>query len=403
MVHASLFPLHISLTYLLIFALPSVVAQELDDHTRPFYFYEDTTARLLFKEIVKPSFDSNFKLLKTNSIWFDITQSAIWIKFKVQDPQSVQQYLELTCPNLHEVVYYQPYSKGKFKEYATGFMKSYASRPIQIDRFTFPITPGQEWHYIKLKSDHFMNTDFRIESSEEIIRHASTRNLLYNLYAGLMLVITICVSFYIYLIRYFSYLFYIAYVFFISSINLTEKGFYFQLFWPNIPEFNFYFPLLPFGVSIFMLLFLRRIWVMDKKLMSLYRLNLWIITVLPFLWVVCLLAMEKYQQAIIITQVHSFVACLLVIIISAASYANVNWGCKLSFKLIIAGLCVFCLGVLIYLLTQNHFLPVNFFTDNSILFGSTLEVGLFTTALVLRSDVIYRNQKNKLSRRYLQQ
>ena len=241
-----------------------------------------------------------------------------------------------------------------------------------------------------------MNTRFKIRETDEISRGAAVRELLFSLYGGLMIAIIAGVLFYIYLIRYYSYFYYICYIIFISSINLTEKGFYFQFLWPHTPSINYYFPLMPFGVSFSMLLFLKSIWDGSAMVRILYQLNFWVITVLPFGYVGYFLMQREYGIAILITQVHSFMVCVIVIITSVVSYINSTQEHRRFFKLIIIGLCIFSLGVIIYLLSQNHILPLNFFTENSIVIASMVEVCLFTIALVFHSDTIYRKQKSML-------
>jgi hypothetical protein len=374
-------------------------AQKIDSNAKSFYVYIDSTSNRTIDQVVQPSFQKAFKRLKSNEINYDIVNFTVWIKFILSDSISNQRYLEITCPNIHRVEYFMPHTNDQFREFNAGFLEDFEKRPIQIDRMTFPIARGQQPHYIKLKSEHFLNTRFEIRNIDEVTQGAAVRELILSLYDGLMIAIIAGVLFYIFLIRYYSYFYYIGYIIFISSINLTEKGFYFQFLWPHLPTINYYFPLLPFGVSFCMLLFLRSVWNNSISVKVLYRINFWVVTVLPFGYVVYYLLQNRYSISILITQAHSFMVCLIVIITSIVSYINSTHEHRRFFKLIIMGLCIFSLGVITYLLSQNHIFQLNSFTENAIVIGSTVEVCFFTMALILHSDTIYKKQKNKFLER----
>ena len=383
----------------LVFGPKPIKAQSNDIDKISFYVYVDSTSSMLLDQVTEPSFQSNFKFLEAREISYDITQYSVWIKFGFNDSISGQRYLEITCPNLHRVDYFFPHTNSQYRKYKTGFLEDFDKRPIQIDLMTFPISPGVQPHFLRLQSDHFMNTRFKIREIDEISQGAAVRELLFSLYDGMMIAIIVGVLFYIYLIRYYSYFYYIGYILFISSINLTEKGFYFQFLWPHSPFINYYFPLLPFGVSFCMLLFLKSIWDSSVTVRMLYRFNFWVITALPFGYVLYYLVVREYLIAILITQVHSFLVCLIIIVTSIVSYIMSTKEHRRFFKLIIIGLCIFNLGVIAYLLSQNHIIPLNSFTENSIVIGSTIEVCLFTADLIFHSDTIYKKQKSMFLQR----
>ena len=362
-----------------------------------FSAYVDSTSMMTLNQIIKPTVQSKFRLLNSNEISCNITQASVWISFVIDDPSSTEQrYLEITCPNIQDVEFFFPRADNQYGNYKAGFLSDFETRPILIDLFTFPISPSPQTHFLRLRSSHFLNTRFEIRTLEELSRGAAIRELFFSLYGGLMLAIIAGVLFYIYLIRYCSYLFYIGYIIFISSVNLVEKGFYFQFLWPHAPETNFYFPLLPFGVSFCMLLFLKNIWDQSACVKMFYRFNFWIVTALPSIVVLHYLLHDNYQTAVLVTQTHSFVVCFNVIVASIVSYTRSSNERRRFFKFIIMGLCIFSLGVLIYLLSQNHVLPINSFTENAIMISSVIEVCFFTAALIFHSDTIYKRQKSLL-------
>jgi hypothetical protein len=373
-------------------------AQKLIDAGTIYSMYEDVPGKLSFKEISDPKFSSNFKPLKTNAFWHDVTHSSIWIRFKAPyGSRHFQQFLELSCPNFAEVEFYQPNVAKAYQKFSAGMLSNFDSRPIPIDRFAFPITNGDEWHYIKLRTEHYMNTEFYIKTIEEVINDASGRNLLYILYMGLILAVIAGALFYTYLIRFYRYLYYVGYLVCLSSLLLMERAYYFQLFWPNHPSINYCFPLLPFGTCFFMLLFLKVVWIQNKFVTILYQISLWLFTLIPFLYAVYLLFNQRYAEAALTAQYQSLLVVTIVIVLTLISLANADKSLKLPLILINLGFCILCICGLILIATLNHLLPTNFFTDNALIFGSIIEVGFLTAALMIRSEEIYKTQKLKFS------
>jgi hypothetical protein len=368
-----------------------------DDGTT-YFMYEDVSKKLSFQEISDLKFSSNFKSLETNAFWHDVTHSSIWIRFKApHGSEQFQQFLELSCPNFAEVEFYQPTDEKAYRKFSAGMLSNFNTRPIPIDRFAFPITNGDEWHYIKLRTEHYMNTEFYIKTKEQVINDASGRNLLYILYMGLMLSVIAGALFYTYLIRFYRYLYYVGYLVFLSSLLLMERAYYFQLFWPNHPSINYLFPLLPFGTCFFMLLFLKVVWIQRKFVTILYQISLWLFTFIPFLYAVYLLFNRRYAEAALTAQYQSLLVVSIVIVLTVISLANTDKALKLPLILINLGFCILCICGLILISTLNHLLPTNFFTDNALLFGSIIEVGFLTAALTILSEEIYKKQKLKFS------
>jgi two-component system NtrC family sensor kinase len=377
-------------TFFLVTTASSVsVAQLYNKSDVRFFIYDDTTTSLSVKEVSS----SPFKPLKTNAVWHAVTKSAIWIRFKGTDTRQGEQFLELSCPNFAELTYYQPSVGEHLTEYKTGMYEDFDNRPVPIDRFAFLITPGTEWHYIRIRTSHAINTEFYIKTREKIIADAALRNVIYSVYMGLMFAMIVGVSFYIYLIRYFSYLYYVGYVLAVSSLTLFEKGFYFQQLWPHHPMINAYIYLLPCALSLFMLLFLRGIWIRHALVTVLFRINLWGLTLLPFMGTIYFSFNGQFTEAFTLTQFHSVASGLLTVAISIISYVKADQSLKLPLILINVGLCILCIGILIFLSTLNDLLPINGLTDNALIVASSLELCFLTSALIIRSDEIYRKQK----------
>jgi hypothetical protein len=371
-------------------------AQKLDSAIS-FFIYEDTTSILAFKEISALDFSSNFRPLKTNIVWQKAAKFPIWIRFKPFNRDHVPRYLDLSDTRFPQLEYHLPYDT-EYKRYCTGYAHKFDTRPIQADHYVFPISNEQSWHYLRIQPSTFLNTKLQVHTSAMVLQGAARRNLLYTLYIALVLIITVGVLFYIYSIRCYNYLFYIGYILSVSTVNLMERGYCFEEFWPNTPILNFYFPIPIFFITIFLLFFLRGVWTLEKKSVRyLYRL-MWITTVLLFPYVIYLLNEKRYAEANAIAMQFSSIVSFLAIVNGLISYFYFEGVYRLSMQLINVGLCIYCASGIVFVLTMDGMLPINFFTDNAMIYGSMLEVCFLTIAVILRSGEIYKVQRIKISR-----
>ena len=358
------------------------------------FVYEDRSSGLSIDTVKSSVFQNHFKRSNSLSIRYYESKSSIWIKFKMEGG-ATDLFLELSSPNLHYVDYYRPdpSNNDTYTHYETGFLRAFISRPIATDRLGLPFTANNQWHFIRIKSDHFLNTELKVMTTDELIKDSSKHIIFYSFYGGIIFIIIAGVIMYVCQGRELHYLFYLGYVIFISTINLTEKGLYYQFLWPMHPQFNYYFPLLPFGVSFCLLMFLKSTFKIDQSAQVLYKFNFWFVTIIPTIPTAFFLIIGMYKEAFIIAEIHGILSCLIVFIINIIAYAKSKEN-RQFLKLIIVGLCCFCLGVIIYLLAQNEILPINFITENIIVMASAIEVCFFTASIFM--------YQSSLSKKYYQ-
>ena len=365
------------------------------DNQIKYYFHKEGT--LSFKEISDPKRESEFVPLETNTVAYGTQKTALWIRFKMPKSAGALNFIELSNANFGWVSYYYFSDKNGLKVYHTGSRVDFYRRPILVDRFVFPLEEGDDWHYINITTNHAINTQFKIKNQEEVVKGAGNRNLLYLAYMGMILAMTAGVAFYIYMIKYYSYLYYIGYMISLNLLTLIEKGYFFQLLWPHYPILNVSVYLIPFGVSGFMLLFLRGIWNKTRIVNTLFHLNFWVIIFLPGLISTYYFYYQDYETCGRITQIHSMGSGILTIVTSIIALSKTEKSRRMPLILVNLGLCILCAAVLIFLATMHNKLPLNFLTENVLLLGSTLEIIFLTAALVIRSDEIYKTQKARLS------
>ncbi len=345
-----------------------------------------------FAQISSSALHPMFTPLKAG-FHYELSNATVWIKFRKSDPVSEQLFLELVTPNLHYVDFYfpDPEHPGKMQHRETGFLRDFESRPVETNPFVLPFETNGAWYYVRIRSGHFLNSEIRLLTADEVMKASANRILFYSVYAGIMLIIVAGAILFVYYGRQYHYFFYVGYIIFISTINLTEKGFYFQFLWPDHPGINFFFPLLPYGVSFCLMLFLKKTFHIDKSSGLIYGFNLWIVTSLLFVLTAFYLAIGDYRTAFFFAEIHGLASCFFIFVMNIVAYVKLE-EYKPFLRLIIIGLGFFCSGVIIYLLSQNEVLPRNFLTENMIVVGTAIEVCLFTGSLSL--------YQNSLSKKY---
>jgi signal transduction histidine kinase len=349
-------------------------------NSQVFWFFEDTLKRHNFSTIQSDAIP--FKRLSNKSLIYNITNSAIWIKFKVskKDLNQGALFLELSAPTIHYVDFYSPNDYSVYKRLSTGFLRSYYSRGVLSDHFTFPVASDANWYYLRLESGHFLNTDLRIASQSKLSADSNRRHLIYGLYGGILLVIVLIVVAVVVQGKQYHFLFYVCFIFFGSTITLLESGLYFQNIWPNAPIFNYLFPLYTFGVSFSILAFLRYAFNANQLAASLYYFNFWVLTIAPIFPVIYFLCTDHYSLALLVVQVSSMIISFLVLLMTFICFVK-SKEFKPYYRLIVTGQILMVLSIAIYLAAQNQWVNLGFIRDLVIMIGGVGEAVCFTMAI----------------------
>lgn len=345
-----------------------------------FWFFEDTLNNKSFTEIQDKTVP--FKRLYKNRIVYNITNSAIWLKFKFSkvDQNENLHFLEISAPTIHYVDFYSPKCTVGYTSLFTGFLKNYYSRDVLSDNFAFYIEPDSNWYYLRLESGHFLNTDLRLKTFSEITSDSNRRHLIYGLYGGILLVIVLIVVVIVLQSKQYHFLFYVCFLFFGSTITLLESGLYFESFWPNYPTFNYLFPLYTFGVSFSILSFLRYGFRANQLASGLYNFNFWVLTVLPIFPTAYYLFKNQYSVALVLVQISSMLISILILLMTIICFLK-SKQFKPYYRILIIGQFLMMCSIATYLAAQNQWIDLDFIRDFLIMFGGIGEAICFTIAI----------------------
>ena len=343
---------------------------------------EDEQADLTLGDILRDDNQDRFKPNYQDLITYNIRSSAIWVKFRVKNQDEID-LCQLNNPNLHEVTFYRPRPEGGFEKVETGFLKSFDSREIVMDRFTFELNKSStSWHYLRIRSGHFLNTTILAGSSRILQERYHNRLLFFGMYTCLILAIAGYTLIQIFFGSGIHFTYYLLYVLSIGSINLFERGFLFQFFWPELPGINYWFPVVPFFTAssflLFVYHFLKSDWIIRRWVWIVF----WSLTSILLSTVILRLALGDYLIPIVIAQFYTLSVILTIVVTALINYHSINLLSNYIITLLI-GLLFLMISVVLYILAENSIIGHVSLAEYSIVIGSTFEIICFTTSVGL--------------------
>lgn len=351
------------------------VDQPLTDISDYMYYLRDPEGNLTLDEIMRR--EDQFSPLRERSATFGNTTDAIWFKVEIKNT-SEDILIGIDNETLHHINFFSKAHSGEYKEVVTGFMHDFNSRPVDDNIFLFPVKSSEniEEYYFRIKSDHMFSSPFKLGHISSFENYSFQKDILYAIYLGIALSLFLYNLFIYIITRRKTYVFYLLYIACIFVMVTSEHGFIFQNLHPGLPGINRLFPFLPFITAIFILLFVQSFLETKKYTPVLDKITNVIIGLLVLLCVFYLVTWD-YRTAVNIGQVTGlvFITDSLLIIFFAARNGNTNS------RLYTAGIVAFFLSIVLYLMSQNNVLPDVFVLRHAVVFGSSIEIIMFSLAL----------------------
>lgn len=351
------------------------VEQPLVDISEHMSYLRDPGGELTLNEIKQ--LDEQFLPLSGRSATFGNTTDAIWFKLTIKN-NSPDIFVGIDNETLHHISFFSKNRSEEYEELITGFLHDFNSRPVDDNIFLFPlnISGEQEEYYFRIKSDHMFSSPFKLGHISSFESYSFKKDILYALYLGIALSLFLYNLFIYIITKRKTYVFYLLYIVCIFVMVTSEHGFFFQNLHPDYPELNRLFPFLPFVTAIFILLFVQNFLETKKYTPVLDKITNVIIGLLVLLCVFYLVTWD-YRVAVTIGQITGlvFITDSLLIIYFAARNGNTNS------RLYTAGIVAFFLSIVLYLMSQNNVLPDVFVLRHAVVFGSSVEIIMFSLAL----------------------
>lgn len=198
----------------------------------------DQTAALDIKEVRESDFDSRWERHEGGTLNLGYTNSAVWLKFKVQGSRVYLEpwLLELAYANLDHIDVWLYSGERLLSTYETGDSLPFLTRPVEHRHFLVPIpdNDGQALTVVlRVASTTSLQIPLALWPRDDFYRTDQKLQLIQGMFFGIMLVMAIY-NFFIYLvIRERAYLFYVLFVVMEGSYQGFHQGFTYQNLWPE--------------------------------------------------------------------------------------------------------------------------------------------------------------------------
>ena len=331
--------------------------------------------------------------IKGEVLDFGMTDFTYWIKLEVHN-EAENQYLQLGDPMINEIDLYFIGNNQLVKSSSSGSSLPFDQREVKTTKFLFSLPQGSYNCYIRLKSNFNLQVPLAIAALDFFTEEQHNHDLGLGLYFGLMLIMFFYNLFVYFSTRDKTYLFYIAYIFFVALSYASFTGLSYEFIWCNHPYINFLIPSIASIAIIFVALFsisLLKTKTFAPKLSKLFRVFIGV-------FVVCVIInlFGNYQLSATVSQLFTLTFSIYLIIIATYCFKK---GAKEA-RFFLLAWTLYLLSIVVFILKLNGVLPLNSFTNNSVLYGSAIEVILLSFALADRIN-IYKEEKAQAQKKAL--
>jgi len=352
---------------------------------------EDPTNKLTIKDVM---LSSDFKTSEQDVPNMGVTSSSIWVWFKVKNNSSQNLLLiELANPIIDEVELYTVLDNGTYTIKKIGEYERFSLRDYNHPSYVFdlPVLKDKTVScFLKLKSKEQIVVPIKLGSPNAILDSIREKDLLFGVYAGIMLVMFFYNAFVYLSTRDRSYLYYIVYILFVGLTQSCFQGYTFQFLWPNSPWLaDRSVVLLSAFVGISAAEFARLFLNTQKYLPGITK----ILYFFYASYIICIVFAVAGKQIIPLVDITalliSFYLLGVAIMIARKGYRPA--------KFFLTAWVTFLIGVIVFALKNMGVLPYNNITIYTMPAGSAIEAILLSIALADRINILKKEKEESQS------
>ena len=350
---------------------------------------EDPSKRLDFNSARK---SSGFVQSLTQVPNLQLSRSVFWLRFTIKNESPENQLLlSLEYPTLDECEFYYPV-KGIYNTETLSDNNSFEQRKYKHQDFLFDINIPKDstaTFYLKVRSNEQMVLPLVLGTPQKIAETKLTRDMLWGLLVGILLVMILYNTFVFISTKDISYLYYVLYAFFIALTQTSLSGYTYRFIFPNSPVmFNMGIIIFNSLAGIAFSLFAQSFLAIKEKMPIMSKLFKLIILLYALTIIVRLLGyahisyrMTDFSALIVTVSIY-----IVIIRLSLKGYRPA--------KFFLFAWTMFFTGVVLFVLRNLGILPYNSYTNYTMPIGAAIEVILLSLALADRIN-IFKAEKEK--------
>ena len=349
---------------------------------------QDSTHSLEFSDILKAQFYDN----KQKVANLEMTPSTIWAKFTIRNNTSRNKLvLEFPYPTIDSVSFYGGLANGQYSVIHTGEYLSHRNRIYEHQNYIFDLQIPQNetrTYYLKVYTNEQLQLPLTIGTETSISESIWTKDLIFGLYAGIILVMFFYNLFVFFTVRERIYLWYVIYILFVGLTQACLQGYAWRFFYSGSGYLaNLMMAIVPCAVGLSALQFLREFLSVKTYTPRLYKGIYFFMVVYTVLVVMSFLG--YYRTVAEIVQMNAGIASLFVVVIGTIIARK---GYRPA-KFFMVAWIIFLASVIVFVLRNFNVLPYNNFTYYALQIGSALEVILLSFALADKINILRREKE----------
>lgn len=341
----------------------------------------------------------NWEITTEEIINFRYSTISRWVKFDLRKSISDKIFLEYGSTTVEVLNVYITKENKLISEFKTGLSRNFQSRPIDSNKFMFPIDIEKDEIYtIYIESSNNLQPNLAsITLYSE--KNFNKRDFFFNFITGIIISLLLFVFFYNLIIYFFikvkAYKYYLMYIFSVLILNIVELGYSFKYIYPNQTFLNKI--IIQYSEFIFLVtlvFFVKSILELEKK--SRFNISLNFLLIIVFLLNSIHTYLYSYysEQIFYIATSISCLALVVLVVVTISIFYEYKKGNIIAKFLIIPWLLPI-ISIFMYVLNR-----IFFFIDLNILnvfvqFILIIEAMLMSLIIGLKLSIIEK-EKNEL-------
>lgn len=345
---------------------------------------EDPSNSLSYVDVIS---SSRFQISKNEVPNIDVSSSTFWYKFSITNQTSEKElFIELAYPIIDSLELLTVAKDGTFSVIKTGEYIPYYRRLFQHQNYIFPISiPYKETHtyFLKINTVEQAQIPIVIGTSKTLFTSTTISDLIFGLYAGLIIGLFFYNIFIYLTVKSTVYLYYILYIFFVGFTQACVQGYSSRFFYPNSAELaDIMMVIAPALSGVFALYFF-------DNFLNLKRKNKYfhygiIFFLILYTIVIVVGSIGYYRFAAKSVQIVAMLGSLFVLAIAA----RLSYKGSRQAKFFLVSWTLFLISVIIFVMKNFGVLPYNYYTYYALQVGSALEVILLSFALADKINIL---------------
>ena len=350
---------------------------------------EDRTKRMNINTVREAS---GFVQSLTQVPNLQLSTSAFWLRFTIKNESSEKQLLlNLEYPTLDVCEFYFPVN-GIYNMEKLSDDNSFYKRKYKHQDFLFDVNIPKDstaTFYLKVQSNEEMVLPLVLGTPQKIAEKELTRDMLWGILVGILLVMVLYNSFVFISTKDISYLYYVLYTLFIALTQTSLSGYTYRFLFPNHPlMFNMGIIIFNAVAGIAFSLFAQSFLEIKKRMPTMSKAFKFLILLysLTIILRLCGYALISYRM--------TDVSALLVTVIAYVVITRLSLKGYRSAKFFLLAWTMFFTGIVLFVLRNLGVLPYNNYTNYTMPIGTAIEVILLSLALADRLN-IFKAEKEK--------